>query len=90
MQWAIRGGGIGFLALASCASPATIHAVPMVKNTDHAIVLTERRVPAGTIEYVVRTDGGATLAVVQADTPGLRPGAPATVVHGDRTTLIAR
>ena len=98
MQRAIRASrrylGIGVLALASCTSPAAIQAVPMAKNPDHAIVLIERPVlaggPAGDVEYVVRTDGGATLAIVQPSTPGLQPGASATIIWGDRTTLAGR
>ncbi len=44
----------------------------------------------GKAEYVVRTDDGATLAIVQAADPGLRPGAFVTVSRGEQATLAAR
>ncbi len=72
MRWAMQSSGIGLLALASCASPAVTPVASMMKNPDHAIVLTERPVPSGGTEYVVRTDDGATMAVVQPTTPELR------------------
>ena len=46
--------------------------------------------PAGDAEYVVRTDDGATLAIVQPADPGLRPGASVIVTQGERATLAAR
>ena len=94
MRWAMRDCWIGLLALASCVSsgvtPAVTPAVTDVKYPDHAIILTARPVPAGGVEYVVRTDDGATLAIVQPNTTGLRPGASVTVIRGDRATLVAR
>ena len=90
MRWAMRDCWIGLLALASCASPAVTPAVTDIKYPDHAIILIARPVPVGGVEYVVRTDDGATLAIVQPDTTGLRPGASVTVIRGDRATLAAR
>jgi outer membrane lipoprotein SlyB len=94
MRWAIRGCGIGLLALASCASSGASSgpspASTAAKISDRAVVLAERPVPAGGVEYVVRTDDGTTLAIVQPATPGLRPGAFVTMVRGDRTILAAR
>ncbi len=46
--------------------------------------------PPGSMEYVVRTDDGATLAVVQAADPVLRPGVAVAVGRGERATLAAR
>ena len=46
--------------------------------------------PAGTTEYILRTEDGGTLAVVQAADPALRPGAAVTVGRGERTTLVLR
>lgn len=41
-------------------------------------------------EYIVQTDDGTTLAIVQPAQPGLHPGQDVTIGQGDRTTLIAR
>jgi hypothetical protein len=90
MRWAIRGCWISLLSLASCASSGPTPSVTDVKYPDHAIILTVRPVPAGGVEYVVRTDGGATLAIVQPDTTGLRPGASVAVIRGERAALAAR
>ncbi len=90
MRWAIRSSGMGLLVLASCTSPTATVAVQTVKNPDHAIVLTERPVPSGGVEYVVRTDDGTTMAIVQAKMPELHPGVAVTVVRGERTTLAAK
>ena len=46
--------------------------------------------PAGNAEYVVRTDDGATVAIVQAADPALRPGAAVAIGRGDRAILAAR
>ena len=44
----------------------------------------------GSAEYIVRTDDGATLAIVQAADPGLRPGADVIISRGERATLAIR
>ena len=90
MRWTVYAGGIGLLALASCASPVAAPASQTAKSPASAVVLTERTVPAGGVEYVVRTVEGETMAIVQARTPGLHPGASVTVLRGERTTLAAR
>ena len=90
MRKAICGSGFGLLALASCALPGATPMAAITKNTDRAIILTVRPVPAGTMEYVVRTADGATLAIVQPDTPGLRPGTSVIVIRGERATVAAR
>jgi outer membrane lipoprotein SlyB len=46
------------------------------------------RAPAGATEFIVRQDGGETLSVVQADDPGLRPGARVLLRDGPHTRLI--
>jgi outer membrane lipoprotein SlyB len=46
--------------------------------------------PAGSAEYVVRTDDGATVAIVQAADPALRPGASVIIGRGERATLAVR
>jgi hypothetical protein len=46
--------------------------------------------PTGNAEYVVRTDDGTTLAIVQPADPGLRPGALVILSQGERATLAAR
>ncbi len=48
------------------------------------------RPDAAATEYVVRTADGATLAIVQAANPALRPGAAVTVLREERATLAAR
>ncbi len=48
------------------------------------------RSDAAATEYVVRTADGATLAIVQAADPALRPGTAVTVLRDDRATLAAR
>ena len=48
------------------------------------------RPPAGTMEYVVRTEDGATVAVVQPADPRLRQGMPVAIGRGERATLAAR
>jgi outer membrane lipoprotein SlyB len=45
---------------------------------------------AAEAEYVVRTDDGATVAIVQAADPALRPGASVTIGRGEQATLAAR
>jgi outer membrane lipoprotein SlyB len=42
------------------------------------------------MEYVVRTDDGATLAVVQPADPVLRAGVPVAIARGERATLAVR
>ena len=48
------------------------------------------RPDAAATEYVVRTADGATLAIVQAANPALRPGSAVTVLREERATLAAR
>jgi hypothetical protein len=44
---------------------------------------------ADSFEFIVRAPGGATIAVVQPETDGLRPGAPVAILRGGRTSLLA-
>jgi len=90
MRWAIRSGRLVLLVLASCSSPAATDTGQIVKKPAHAVVLTERPVPTGGVEYVVRTKDGTTMAVVQPDTAGLHPGVAVTIVRGERTTLATK
>jgi hypothetical protein len=48
------------------------------------------RPDAAATEYVVRTADGATLAIVQAANPALRPGSAVTILREERATLAAR
>ncbi len=41
-------------------------------------------------EYIVQTDDGTTLAIVQPAQPGLHPGQDVTISRADRATLITR
>lgn len=90
MKWTVRAAGIGLLALASCAAPAGSAQVPTPSTPGQATIVAVRPVPAGWVEYVVRTGGGTTIAVVQPETAGLRPGAAVTLVGGASTTLAPR
>jgi hypothetical protein len=38
-------------------------------------------------EFIVRSDDGATLSIVQANTPGFRPGDRVTILQGENTRL---
>jgi outer membrane lipoprotein SlyB len=55
-----------------------------------AIGLTPASAPAGRgeIEFIVRTEDGATLSVVQVDRENLRPGERVAVMSGARTRLV--
>ncbi len=92
MRWTVCGGGMVILALASCASPAPKPAATEMKSLVQGIILTMRPVrdPAGNAEYVVRTDDGSTVAIVQAADPALRPGVSVAIGQGERATLAAR
>jgi hypothetical protein len=39
------------------------------------------------VEFIVRTDGGATLSIVQDNGPGFHAGDRVVIVHGDRARL---
>ena len=44
--------------------------------------------PGNTLtEFIVRSDNGATLSIVQANTPGFRPGDRVTILQGENTSL---
>jgi hypothetical protein len=90
VRCSIRGIGLGLLALTSCASPAAISATPETNNRGTVVILAVRPVAAGDVEYVVRTDGGAVLAIVQPATQGLATGGQAVLTRGERTTLAGR
>jgi outer membrane lipoprotein SlyB len=90
MRWTVCGWGMAAMALVSCAAPAPREPATAAKGAAHGVILTLRQVPAGDMEYVVRTDDGATLAVVQPADPVLRAGVPIAIARGERATLAVR
>ena len=69
----------------------TVRLVPPVTSSAANLLRTASDAPphpADTAEYIVRTDEGATLAIVQPADPGLRPGQGVTVGRAEPVSLI--